>query len=102
MVRSQNLSMNNIIDLKPEANLTFNSFTIGLQNNKYLFSKVNGELVNSKFNPGQKIFISAYKGQNIKINGEFKNLPEWLSGRPVKMTATADVSFDKLIPEAFF
>jgi hypothetical protein len=43
-----------------------------------------------------------YKGQNIKIAGEFKNLLEWLTGRAVRMTAKADLAVDKLIPEAFF
>ena len=90
-----------IIDLKPEGNLTFNSFSIGLKNNKILFSKVNGIMKIHNSIEAKNIQFY-YNGQNIKIDGEFKSLPEWLSGRAVTMTAKADVSFDKLIPEAFF
>jgi len=95
------ISLNDIINLKPEGSVTFNSLTIGFQNNKILFSKVDGELLISNSIRAKNLAFT-YKGQNIKIDGEFKNLPEWLSGRPVKMIATADVSFNRLIPEAFF
>jgi len=95
------ISLNDIINLKPEGSVTFNSFTIGFQSNKILFSKVNGNLVFSNSIQAKNLAFS-YKRQNIKIDGEFKNLPEWLSGRPVKMTATAAVSFNRFIPEAFF
>lgn len=94
-------SFNDFIDLKPEANLAFNSFTLGVQNNKILFSKVNGDMIVLNSIHAKNIQFN-YKGQNVKINGEFKNLPEWISGRSVKMTAKADVSFDKLNPETFF
>jgi AsmA-like C-terminal region len=98
---SMKISVNDIIDLKPEGSVTFNSLTIGLQSNKILFSKVNGDLLISNSIHAKNLAFT-YKGQNIKIDGEFKNLPEWLSGRPVKMIATGDVSFNRLIPESFF
>ena len=94
-------SLNDFIGLKPEGRLTFNSFTIGFQNNKTLFSKVNGELITLSSIKAKNIQLN-YKGQNIKINGDFRNLPEWLSGKAVRMTAKADVTFDRLIPETFF
>jgi hypothetical protein len=97
----KNFSINSLIDLKPEGNLTFNSFTLGLQNNKTLVSKVNGNLVILNTIRANNIQFN-YKGQNIKIAGEFKNLLEWLTGRAVRMTAKADLTVDKLIPEAFF
>lgn len=95
------ISLSDIIDLKPEGSVTFNSLTIGFQNNKILFSKADGELLISNSIRAKNLAFT-YKAQNIKIDGEFKNLPEWLSGRKVKMIATADVSFNRLIPEAFF
>jgi hypothetical protein len=94
-------SLNDFIGLKPEGKLTFNSFTIGFQNNKILFSKVNGDLTALNSIEAKNIQL-IYKGQNIKITGDFRNLPEWLSGKAVRMTAKADVTFDRLIPEAFF
>ena len=94
-------SLNNFIDLKPEGSLAFNSFTLGLNNNKILFSNVKGDMIVQNSIVAKNIQFN-YKGQNIKINGEFRNLPEWITGRAVRMSGTADVSFDKLIPETFF
>lgn len=94
-------SLDGIIDLKPEAYLTFNSLTIGFQHDKVLFSNVNGKLtiLNSV---RAEHFRFKYKGQNFNTTGEFNNLPEWLTGRKVIMTANATVSCDKLMPETFF
>jgi hypothetical protein len=97
---AKNFSADGLIDLKPEGNVTFNSLSIGFQNDKMLFADVNGSLTLLKYIQANKIRLK-YKGQNIKINGQFQNLPEWLSGRKVVMTAKADIAFDKLIPEAF-
>jgi hypothetical protein len=96
----ENYTLSDIIDMKPEADLVFNSFTIGLQNNKQLYKEVNGNMsVSNSIRAKNLQFI--YKGQRIKIDGEFTNLPEWLAGRPVRMVASADVLFDRLIPEVF-
>ncbi len=95
------LSPDGFIDLKPEAKLKFNSLTIGFQNNKILFSNVNGDLAIANFIRAEK-FKFEYKGQNFNTTGEFYNLPEWLMGRKVILTAKATVACDKLIPEAFF
>jgi hypothetical protein len=93
------ITLNDVINLKPEANLVFNSFAIGLNNNQKV-EDVNGKIMLSDIIKTTSLsFI--YKGQRIKVDGEFKNLPEWLTGRPVKLIAMADVSFNRLIPEAF-
>ena len=97
---SKNFSAGGFIDLKPEGTVMFNSLTIGFQNNKLLFADVTGRLTFLKYIQADKIRLK-YKGQNIKVNGQFQNLPEWLTGRKVVMTAKADIAFDKLIPEAF-
>jgi hypothetical protein len=94
------ITQNNIIDLKPVGNLVFNSFSIGLKNNKLLINNLNGNLSFSDIIKAKNLsFI--YKGQEIKVDGEFKNLPEWMAGRPVKMIASADISFNRLIPKMF-
>ena len=97
----KDFSLNGFIDLKPEANLTFNSLTLGFQNDKTLFTGVKGALIIQNTIRAKNVQFN-YKEQNIKIDGEFRNLAEWISGRAVKMSATADVTFDRLIPEAFF
>ena len=97
----KNFSLNGFIDMKPESTLGFNSMTLGLNNNKILFSKVTGNMIIQRSIRANNIQFN-YKGQNIKINGEFNNLLEWFTGRPVRMTAKADIAVDKLYPEAFF
>jgi hypothetical protein len=97
----KNFSFNEFIDLKPESSMDFNSFTLGLKKDKILFSKVTGNLTIQNSIKAKNIQFN-YKGQNIKVEGEFKNLVEWMSGSKVKMWANADVTFDRLIPEAFF
>jgi hypothetical protein len=97
----KSFSLNGFIDMKPESSLGFNSLTLGLNNNKILFSKVTGNLIIQNSIKANNIQFS-YKGQNFKINGEFNNLAEWLMGRAVRMKAKADLAIDKLIPEAFF
>jgi len=42
-----------------------------------------------------------YKGQKIKISGEFLNLPEWVAGNPVILKANANVEFRMFNPETF-
>jgi hypothetical protein len=94
------ITQNDIIDMKPHGKLVFNSFSIGLQKNKLLINNVNGNLSFSDIIRAENISFS-YKGQEIKVDGEFRNLPDWMAGRPVKLIATADVSFNRLIPGMF-
>ncbi|MCE5346044.1 MAG: AsmA-like C-terminal region-containing protein [Bacteroidales bacterium] len=96
----EKIKLKDIIDLKPEANLIFNSFSIGLKNDKFLFNRINGKLsISSSVTADNLKFV--YKRQQIAIDGEFNNLPEWLAGKPVKLIASADVTFGRLIPESF-
>jgi hypothetical protein len=97
----KSFSLNGFIDLKPESTLDFNSLTLGFNSDKILFRKVTGNLTIQNSIKANNIQFN-YKGQNIKIDGEFKNLPERISGRDIQMSAVADVSFDRLMPEVFF
>ena len=91
-------SLTDIAKMNPEAVLDFNSFSLGLNKDKYLVTQVNGTLSVSNSIRAKKISLN-YKEPNIKITGEFKNLPQWLSGDTVQLIASADVSFERLIPE---
>jgi hypothetical protein len=93
-------SADGIIDLHPEGTMIFNSLTIGFQENKMLFSNVSGKL-NMLNSIKAENFRFKYKGQNIQVDGDFRNLPEWMSGKKVIMTAKANVRIDKFLPENF-
>ena len=89
-----------IVDLKPEAEMKFNTLDIGVKNNKLLFNKVNGNLSVSDIVRANNFQLN-YKNQDIIINGEFRNLQDWLAGRPVVLNASGDVEFNRLVPDAF-
>src|ERR1035437_908375 len=101
ILSDKSFSLNGFIDTKPESGLSFNSMTLGRNNDKFLVKKVTGKVTIQNTLRANNIQFN-YKGQNIKLDGEFKNLPEWLAGRSVIMTGKANVAFDKLIPETFF
>lgn len=95
------ISVDDIINLKPKGNFVFNSFSIGLEKYKFKVNGVNGNILITDLITAKNLaFI--YKGQEIKVDGQFTNLPERLAGRNVLMTATADVSFKRFIPSAYF
>lgn len=97
----KNLTFNDVIDFNPESTISFNSMGLGFSNDKILFRKINGNMTIAGTIKAKDVTF-VYRNQQIRVNGEFRNLPEWATGRNVTMSATADVAFDKLIPEAFF
>jgi len=94
------VTIEDLLMLKPDARLNFNSLTFGIQSNKLVVNDVTGLVTVSDYITADNLNFS-YKGQKIKVNGDFRNLPEWLAGKPVRMAAEAAVSFNRLNPEAF-
>jgi hypothetical protein len=93
-------TLQDIIDLKPESRFVFHSFTAGSKKNNIVIEKAEGSLSTGETVIAENLqFI--YKGQKIKVSGEFINLPEWLAGNPVQLRADASVEFRRLDPEAF-
>ena len=99
--KKEKYSFSDLLSLNPEANLTFNSFSIGLNNEKIKINDVDGNIKYLKNVWTDNLFMT-FKDQRIKLDGEFVNLPEWLSGQPIILKVTADVNFDKLNPATFF
>ena len=92
--------LSNLTDLKTEGTIGFNSFSIGFNNDSLLVNDVTGNLLMSNTIMAKDLKL-LYKGQRISVDGEFINLLQWLEGRPVQLIATADISLNRLIPEAF-
>jgi hypothetical protein len=95
---ADSITSDDILRLNPEGSAFFKSFTIGLKDQ--LFSNVNGEVMLSSSLIAKNLFLN-YRGQNIGVNGEFVNLPEWIAGHNVIFKADADISFDIFSPETF-
>lgn len=94
------LKVEELVKLKPSGSLHFNSMSLGIKKNNLLVRNVNGTVtLDETINASALSF--EYEGQKITVDGEFRNLPEWLANRPVTLMADADVSFDRLIPEKF-
>jgi hypothetical protein len=94
-------SVSDIFSLNPEGDLSFNSFSIRLKNNKLVLDKVTGKLKMSESIVADNLNFT-FKDHRIVLNGEFYNLPEWIAGKPVMLKVDADVVLSKFIPERLF
>ncbi len=102
IARKKKYSLTDFLDLKTEADLKFNSFGLGMENGKFTVDNVNGIIRVSDIITADNLLLT-YKDHIIKINGEFRNLPERLAGRSgQKMTVTADVALNRLDPAQLF
>lgn len=101
VIRKEKYSVTDFLDLKPEADLKFNSFSLGMENGKFTVDNVNGNLKARDTITANNLVLT-YNNHLIKIDGKFLNLPGWIAGRGDKMIASADVSFDRFDPQQFF
>jgi hypothetical protein len=97
--RKDKYILSDLIDLNPSADIRFRSFGIGFRNNNLSFDNINGNIMFSRHLWAEDLVFSL-NGQWFRINGEFKNLPAWIAGKPVQITAIADVSVGILKPES--
>jgi hypothetical protein len=95
-----NYSIQDIIDLKPQAQFIFHNLTAGSVRKNLIIENIEGALsTGESINAENLQFI--YKGQKIKISGAFVNLPEWIAGNPVRLRANASLEFRMFNPETF-
>ena len=90
-----------ILDLNPVADMIFNSFSLGLKNDKIRIYGVTGNLYLSDSVTAENFRIG-YREHNFIVNGIFKDLPEWFAGKPVMLIASASLRCDHLVPESLF
>ena len=100
ITRKEKYGITDFLALETEGGLTFNSFGIGLRDDKIRVDNVTGRLSLSDKITARDLNFT-YKGQNIKVNGTFSNLPEWLSGKTVIMNASATIASDRIVAESF-
>ncbi|MBK8882615.1 MAG: hypothetical protein IPN67_09610 [Bacteroidales bacterium] len=90
-----------IVNLDKEGEISFDSFCIGLNNDSLLVTGVQGNLLISDAITAKNLKF-LYREQKISVDGDFTNLLQWLEGRPVQLVVSANVSFSRFIPEAFY
>jgi hypothetical protein len=90
-----------VFSLNPKADLNFNSFNIGIRNDKMLFNNINGRLIITDSVKAGNLGLT-FREHSFLVNGLFINLPDWLSGKPVVLKGSADLFCNRLVPEKLF
>jgi len=90
-----------IMDRVRNANLLFNNFSLGINDEKFSFENINGRLFVADSIQAENLQIG-FNNHRFIVNGIFKNLPEWLSGQPVLLIASAGIRSDRIAPELLF
>jgi hypothetical protein len=99
--KKEHFSISDFFELNPDALLNFDSFGIGLKNDKILVNRVTGDIYLSDTVEAKDLKFS-FRNHNFDLDGQFYNLPGWLSGKPVLLSARATVSCSSLNPELIF
>lgn len=101
IIRNENFSVTDLLKLNPEGDLNFKGFSLEMGNGKFTINDVNGKVNFSGIVTADSLQLT-YKDHIIMIDGEFQNLPEWLAGRNVQMSASANVTFNRFFPGQLF
>jgi hypothetical protein len=99
--KKEKYDLNDLIALNPEADIRFNSFSVADRNDRFTIGDVDGNLMMAKNVWAEDLYFT-YLGQRFRVNGEFRDLPSWLAGKPVTLKAIADISADNLNPSLLF
>jgi hypothetical protein len=97
----EKFSVSDFLALDPIADLNFNSFGIGVHNDKIMVDNVTGNLFVSDTVTAKDLKFS-YRKQDFKLDGTFINLTGWLTGKPVILSADAALTAKTIRPEILF
>ena len=98
--RDKTYSLHDIFSFNPTLVVTANDFNVNLNNEQFVIEQVNGGLTITDDIIANN-FSFKYLDQSILVNGSFKNLASWLSGKDVDVVAAAKVKADKLYLDNF-
>ena len=96
----QKFRPSDLVTLQHDARLNFKSFGINVMNDKIKIDNTTG-LINVSDKTTARDLIFTYNGQQIKLNGTFTGLPEWLAGETVTLKASASVIADRIDAGSF-
>jgi AsmA-like C-terminal region len=98
--KKEKYDLADLLDLNPQADINFNSLSVKEKNGRFSIDDIDGNIMLAKNLWAEELYFS-YLGQRFRVNGEFRNLPGWLAGKKVGITAIADISADNLNPDLF-
>lgn len=94
-------SFADFLSLNPVADLKFNTFSIGLNNDRTRFEDVTGRIRISDTLVADNLDFKIRENK-INVDGTFMNFHGWISGKPVILTGKVDLSCGKFEPEKLF
>lgn len=99
--KKEKYSLADVLDLKPEANMLFSSFSISINDKNISIDDADGNIMMSQHTWADDLAFT-FRDHRFKINGEFRNLAAWLAGKPVQIGAIADISVGDFKPDVLF
>jgi len=99
--KPEKLSITDILNLKPSANIQLKSLSINHKNDRFSFNDASGNIIIASSLWTDDLVFS-YKNQRIKITGEFGNLTAWLAGKPEIIKINGIITADSLNWLKFF
>ncbi len=93
--------LSDFFSLDPDADLKFNSFSLGIRKDSLLVNDVAGNILVSDTVIARDVRLT-FRDQKFILNGLFINFPGWVAGERVVLRGSADISCDKLMPEMLF
>ncbi|MDQ1332378.1 MAG: AsmA 2 protein, partial [Bacteroidota bacterium] len=99
--KKEKYTINDFFELNPDVFLKFYSFGIGIQNDKIFINQATGDLFLSDTVTARNLKFT-FRDHIFNLDGRFYNLPGWLSGKGVVLSAIASVSCSSLNPEVIF
>lgn len=93
-------SLKNFSSFEPEGIITVKSLSLGFNDPLVEIENANGIIRLSDEIIAEDLSFD-YEGQAITVNAGFRNLPDWIAGKPVMLFADGKVHFRKFMPEVF-
>ena len=95
--KKEKYELADLLDLNPQADISFNSFSVRDKNDSFSIEDIDGNIMFAKNLWAQELYFS-YLGQRFRVNGEFRNLPAWIAGKKVGIKVIAEISADNFNP----
>ncbi len=95
-------SFSDLLSSVTDADLNFSNFSLAIKDSDFNVHSVNGNIGIRETVTAKDLSVN-YKDHSLKITGDFRNLPGWLSKKgSLPLSGSADVSFERLDPVKFF